>query len=185
MATTINSNSVILPTSTQYSIEGIVKIGITSSSTNDFTQPINVYGYVPGTEISMGVPGKANNWYRVRWQTVLDDNGGGAQGSGAALYRYTPSSGWVNVQAQGMHACMENDISDIYMQQRCDYLCPVHPTYPTEAHSFRIYTMSWNIAPRINCSIDKDLRRNGWQNNILEIYEMDTAVIHSGNLTRY
>ncbi len=62
----------------------------------------------------MGVPAKASNWYQVRYQTIVDDQGGGAQGTGAALYRWTPSSGWGRVADQGHHATLENNVGDFY-----------------------------------------------------------------------
>jgi hypothetical protein len=38
---------------------------------------------------------------------------------------------------------------------------------------------------RINCSIGADLRRNGWNNNMFEIYEIDGDLINTGNLSRF
>lgn len=187
MATSITSTGITLPAGTQTSIEGIVKIGIASSSAVDFYAGIGggSWDYVTGTEINMGIPSKSNNWYRIRWQTSCDDNGNVASGNGAAVFRYTPSAGWVRMTDQGHHANLENSAGDMYYMERCDYLVPVHPTYPTEEHRFRIYCRSWNGSTRINPSIGRDLRGNGWQNNILEIYELDTSIVNSGNLTRY
>jgi hypothetical protein len=172
----------------QTHIEGIVKICVTSSDAVNFNAG-NGYAsgpqFVSGTEINMGVPAKANNWYRIRWQTIADDQGGGAQGTGAAIYRWTSSSGWVRVMDQGHHATLENNTGDLYWMCRVDYLVPVHPSFPTQEHRFRIYHTNWNGPARINCSIGGELRRNGWNNNIFEIFELDTSVVNSGNLTRY
>lgn len=187
MATSLTSSGIVLPNNqTQTSIEGIVKIGIASSSQIDFYAGIGggSWDYVTGTQIDMGVPQKANNWYRARWQTVCDDNGSVASGNGAALFRYTPSSGWTRMQDQGHHANLENDTADHYYMQRCEYLCSVHPSYPNEPHSFRIYCRSWNGSTRINCGISRDYLRNGWNNNIFEVFEIDVSVVNSGNLTR-
>jgi len=181
--------------SQQRHIEGIVKIGITSSDAVNFSSGSGFgpqWQYVGNTEISMGVPAKANNWYRVRWQTICDDQGGGAQGTGAAVYRWTPSSGWNRMADMGHHATLENDTGDLYWMCKGDYIIPVHPTFPSEEHRFRIYHANWSGPTRINCSIGRDQRRNGWNNNILEIFEMDTSVMNTisaatpaGNLTRY
>jgi hypothetical protein len=173
---------------TQTHIEGIVKVCVTSSDGVNHSSGSgfgNQWQYVSNTEINMGVPAKANNWYRIRWQTICDDQGGGAQGTGAAIYRWTPSAGWNRVMDQGHHATLENDTGDLYWMCRVDYLIPVHPSFPTQEHRFRIYHANWNGPARINCAIGDDLRRNGWNNNILEIFELDTSVVNSGNLTRY
>lgn len=196
MATTLGADGITYNDgSIQSHIEGIVKIGITSSSTVNHSSG-NGFGpqwqYVGGTEISMGVPAKANNWYRIRWQTICDDQGGGAQGTGAAVYRWTPSAGWQRQADMGHHATLENNTGDLYWMCRGDYTIPVHPQYPTQEHRFRIYHANWNGPARINCGIGRDQRRDGWNNNILEIYEMDTSVMNTisaatpeGNLTRY
>jgi hypothetical protein len=172
---------------TQTSQEGIVKIGFTSSNSVNFSAGS---GFGPqwqyaGSEVAMGVPANANNWYRIRYQTICDDQGGGAQGTGAAIYRHTPSSGWVRVMDQGHHATLENDTGDLYWMDRVDYLVPVHPSFPTQAHSFRIYHANWNGPARVHCSIGGDQRRNGWNNCILEVFEIDRLAMNSGTLTRY
>jgi hypothetical protein len=38
---------------------------------------------------------------------------------------------------------------------------------------------------RCNSSIGADLRRNGWQNNLFEVSEMDADLAQTPNLTRY
>lgn len=172
---------------TQTSIEGIVRIGIDSSQSTNFSAGS---GFGPqwqysGSEVNMGVPQNRRNWYRIRYQTICDDQGGGAQGTGAAIYRWTPSSGWNRVMDQGHHATLENDTGDLYWMDRVDYLIPVHPTFFNEEHRFRIYHANWNGPARVHCSIGGDLRRNGWNNNILEVFEIDRLAINSGTLTRY
>ena len=91
MAVTLGPNGILLPGDSNYqkTAEGIVKVGLTTSTSNDFSAGS---GFGPqwqyaGAEVSMGVPLKASNWYQVRYQTICDDQGGGAQGTGAALYR--------------------------------------------------------------------------------------------------
>lgn len=189
MATTLGPNGITYPSGgTQGTFEGIVKVAFTSSDAVNHSSGSgfgNQWQYVNNTEINMGVPENANNWYRIRWQTICDDQGGGGQGTGAALYRWTPSSGWNRLADQGHHSAMENDVGDLYWMCRCDYLIPVHPSHPTEEHRFRIYHANWSGPCRINCAIGGDLRRNGWNNNILEVWEMSTGAIHSGLLTRY
>ena len=116
MAVTLGPNGVSFPGSSnpQTNLEGIVKVGITTSGSRDFSAGS---GFGPqwqysGAEITMGVPQKSSNWYQVRYQTICDDQGGGAQGTGAALYRWTPSSGWGRVADQGHHATLENNVGD-------------------------------------------------------------------------
>lgn len=171
----------------QTSIEGIVKVGFTSSQSRDFSAGS---GFGPqwqysGSQVDMGVPAHPNNWYRIRYQTICDDQGGGAQGTGAAIYRWTPSSGWNRVMDQGHHATLENDTGDLYWMCNVDYLIPVHPSFPGEAHSFRIYHANWNGPARVHAGIGRQERRGNWENNILEVWEIDRFVMNSGNFTRY
>lgn len=189
MAVTLGPNGIILPGSTnpQTNLEGIVKIGITTSASRDFSAG-NGFGpqwQYSGAEISMGVPQKASNWYWVRYQTIVDDQGSGGQGTGAALYRHTPSQGWQRVADQGHHAAMENDVGDHYYMDNFYNICPVNSTYPNEVHTFRIYHANWNGPTRVNCGIGRQVRNGGWENNFFEIFEMDSGVLDSGALTRY
>ena len=189
MAVTLGPNGVSFPGSSnpQTNLEGIVKVGITSSGSRDFSAGS---GFGPqwqysGAEISMGVPQKSSNWYQVRYQTICDDQGGGAQGTGAALYRWTPSAGWGRVADQGHHATLENNVGDFYWM--CNYynLCPVHPSYPNEEHRFRIYHANWSGPARVNAGIGRQVRNGGWENNFFEIFEIDSGSVDSGLLTRY
>ena len=66
-----------------------------------------------------------------------------------------------------------------------DSLCPVHPSYPTQEHRFRIYHSNWSGPTRVNCRIGGMTRNGNWENNFLEIFEIDSGCIDSGALTRY
>jgi hypothetical protein len=189
MPTILGPNGITFSDAKQQThIEGIVKIGVTSASAQNFNAGTGFgagWQFVTGAEINMGVPEKPNNWYRIRWQTIADEQGAVAAGTGAAIYRFTPSSGWVRVMDQGHHATLENDVGDLYWMSRVDYLIPVHPSFPTQSHSFRIYHANWNSNCRINCTVNDNLLRNGWNNNLFEVFELDTSVVNSGNLTRF
>jgi len=188
MPTTLTSTGIInADTIAQNSIEGFVKVGFTSSQNTSFSAGS---GFGPqwqyaGSQVDMGVPANANNWYRIRYQTICDDQGGGAQGTGAAIYRWTPTSGWNRVMDQGHHATLENDTADLYWMCNVDYFVPVHPTYPGEQHKFRIYHANWNGPARVHAGIGRQTRNGNWENNILEIWEIDQYVVNSGNFTRY
>ena len=187
MPITITGNGIQYPDGiSQNYVPGIVKVAFTSSNgvNHNSGSGLGCGWQLPsGLEINMGVPEKASNWYKVTWWTVADDQGGGAQGTGASLYRWTPSTGWNRILDQGHHATLENDVGDLYWGVICHYWAPAINN--TEQHAFRIYHSNWNGPTRINCSVDTDLRRDGWNNNQLEIWEMDTAAINPNNLTRY
>jgi len=167
----------------------IVKIRVGSATT--VNQAVNggsgSDGYIDGTETNMGVPSASNNWYRLYFQTIVDDTTGGSGGWGIEVYRYTPSSGWNMVLSQGEHASYENDIGDWYRSTNGIFWVPVHPSYPTEEHRFRFYWTKHSSANmRINSSIGNDFRRGNWQNNQFEIWEVNGDRIHStGLLTTY
>lgn len=188
MPTELNSSGLLnADNRTQSTFEGIVRVGFTSSGSRDFSAGS---GFGPqwqyaGSQVDMGVPANRNNWYRIRYQTICDDQGGGAQGTGAAIYRFTPSSGWNRVMDQGHHATLENDTGDLYWMCNVDYLVPVHPTFFNEAHSFRIYHANWNGPARVHAGIGRQTRNGNWENNILEVWEIDQYVMNSGNLGRY
>ena len=189
MAVTLGPNGILLPGDSNYqkTAEGIVKIGITTSGSENFSSGsgFGAGHQYSGAEVNMGVPAKASNWYQVRYQTICDDQGAGRQGTGAALYRYTPSAGWGRVADQGHHATLEDNIPDLYWSDNYYNLCPVHPTYPTEEHRFRIYHANWVGPTRVNCRIGNMTRQGGWENNFLEVFEIDSGCVDSGNLTRY
>lgn len=189
MAVTLGPNGVTFPgdTNPQTNLEGIVKIGFSTSGSRDFNAG-NGFGpqwQYSGNEVQMGIPQKSTNWYLVRYQTICDDQGSPGQGTGAALYRWTPSSGWGRVADQGHHAAMENSAPDLYWMDNSLMLCPVHPTYPSEPHAFRIYHANWNGPCRVNCGIDVQVRNGNWENNFFEVFEMDSGAMDSGTLTRY
>ena len=167
----------------------IVKIRFGSGSTTDqYTGTGDgSNGIVNGSQVDMGVPQKSSNWYRVFWQTVTDDTDGNISGVGIRVFRWTPSSGWGDMLSQGSHASYDNNYGDWYRQNQGIFWIPVHPTYPTEQHQFRLgYHKHDNGQMRFNASIGNDLRRNGWNNNQFEIWEVDGDRVHnSPRMTRY
>lgn len=181
MATTIGSDYIQYPdNSIQKQKKHIVKTRYTSSPTVNVVIG-NADTDIPGTTIDMGVPEKGNNWYRCEYQTVHDDwaPGSGYNGFGMSIWRNTPSAGWQEVQAQGQHATYDNNLGDFYQSPVGLWYIPVHPTYPTEPHSFKL---SGNRHPgqspnpiriRVNCTIGQDNRVGDWQNNMFSVTEID------------
>lgn len=163
----------------QRSTPAVVKIGFGSGAVNmDGSGGAGLELDVTDAQLNMGVPQKANNLYRIWYQTVSDDWDGSTSGVGLIVYRHTPSAGWVKVLAQGSHSSYDSNLSDFYRTN--NFLCyvPVHPTYPTEEHSFKFAFNKHNTARvRINCSIGADTRQGGHQNNTFEIWEMDGDMI--------
>ena len=147
--------------------------------------------YLDGCQIDMGVPKSSLNWYRIEFYNCVDDNGptNTNGGNGFGVYRYTPSSGWNLVQGQGSHANYDNNMSDHYVGSSFITYVSVHPTYPTEAHSFRIYGINHNSSCyyRSNSSIGYDNRIGGWENNMFECMELDFTIssASSGAMTRF
>jgi hypothetical protein len=173
-------------TPTQTRCTPIVKIRSTSASTVDQTTGGASHTFVNGTEINMGVPTKSTNWYRCLYQTIVDDLDGNYGGIGFSIWRNTPSTGWVRLLDMGRHASYDNNMSDWYRNPMIFGYVPA--LNGTEVHSFRIYVTNYygtsNV--RINSSIGNDLRRNGWQNNIFEVWEIDGDGIHTtGTMSRY
>ena len=166
----------------QRSATAVVKIGFGSASSVD--QGVGGgdgnAGYIDGTEVNMGVPAAADNLYRIWYQTVTDDWDGNISGVGIRMFRHTPSAGWQELLSQGSHASYDNNMSDWYRTNNGIFWIPVHPSYPTEAHSFRLYWHKHDSGnQRINCSIGGDQRRNGWQNNTFEVWEINRDVVHT------
>ena len=144
----------------------VVKVGFGSCSTVNQTASggSGTEGYVDGSEINMGVPKASNNLYRVWYQSVSDDNDGSISGIGFQIWRYTSSSGWNKLLAQGSHSSYDNNMSDWYRTNNGIFWVQVHPSYPNEEHYFRLYWNKHNVGQvRFNSSIGGDQRRNGWQ----------------------
>jgi predicted RNA binding protein YcfA (HicA-like mRNA interferase family) len=167
----------------------IVKVRFGSgSSVDQYTgTPDGSSGIVNGSQVDMGVPQSTNNWYRIFWQTVSDDTNGNISGVGIRIERWTPSSGWNQVLAQGSHASYDNNYGDWYRQNQGIFWVPTHPSYPTQQHQFRIgFHKHDNGQLRFNASIGNDLRRNGWNNNQFEIWEVDgDRVYNAPRMSRY
>ena len=165
----------------------IVQMKFGSGSTvNQYTgTPNGTSGIVNGSEVDMGVPQKATNWYRLFWQTVTDDTDGSISGIGIRVERWTPSSGWETKLAQGSHASYDNNYSDWYRQNQGIFWVPTHPSYQTQEHRFRIYHANWSGPCRVNSGIGRQTRNGNWENNIFEVWEIDHNVMNSGNLGRY
>ena len=166
----------------QRSATAVIKIGFGSASTVD--QNVGGgngnAGQINGTEVNMGVPAAADNLYRIWYQTVTDDWDSNISGVGIRMFRHTPSAGWQELLSQGSHASYDNNMSDWYRTNNGIFWIPVHPSYPTEEHSFRLYWHKHNSGnQRINCSIGGDQRRNGWQNNTFEVWEINRDVVHT------
>lgn len=166
----------------QRSGTAVVKIGFGSASTLNqaFSGGDGVGGMIDGTEINMGVPSAADNLYRIWYQTVTDDNDASTCGVGIRLFRNTPSAGWQELLSQGSHASYDAGMGDFYRTNNSIFWIPVHPNYPTEVHSFRLYAVKHDSgAIRINCGIGGDQRRNGWNNNCFEVWEINRDLVHT------
>jgi predicted RNA binding protein YcfA (HicA-like mRNA interferase family) len=174
---------------TQTNASVIVKVRFGSGSTVDQNtgNPDGSSGIINGTEVNMGVPQKANNWYRIFYQTVSDDLSGEVSGVGIRVERWTPSSGWQEVLSQGSHASYDNNMADWYRQNQGIFWVPTHPSFQNQEHRFRLgFHKHDNGNIRINSSIGNDLRRNGWENNAFEVWEIDGQRIETtGRISRF
>lgn len=143
--------------------------------------------FMPGCEINMGVPEKSTNWYRVEYYSVMDDWPGTSNGgAGGSIYRHTPSSGWERVLSQGIHAQYENNVGDFYTTATGLFYVPVHPSYPNQEHSFRLYGIRHpDVGIRWSSAIGADNRPGGWNNTLFEVAEVDDSVAQSVNMTVY
>ena len=158
----------------------VVKVGFGSCSTvnQSASGGSGSEGYVDGSEINMGVPKASNNLYRVWYQSVSDDNDGSISGIGFQIWRYTSSSGWNKLLAQGSHSSYDNNMNDWYRTNNGIFWVQVHPSYPNEEHYFRLYWNKHNVGQvRFNSSIGGDQRRNGWQNNTFEVWEINRQIV--------
>lgn len=174
---------------TQTNSNLVVKVRFGSGDiTDQYTgTPDGTAGIVSGSQVDMGVPQKSNNWYRIFYQTVTDDTDGNISGIGIRVERWTPSSGWQEVLSQGSHASYDNNMGDWYRQNQGIFWVPTHPSFPTQQHQFRI---GWhkhdNGNMRFNASIGNDLRRNGWNNNQFEVWEVDgDRITTTGRISRF
>ena len=103
-----------------------------------------------------------------------------------AIYRWTPSSGWLRAQAQGQHANYDNDSGDFYATPVGLWYIPVHPTYPSEPHKFKLMaTKHPSCNMRINSSIGADNRVGGWQNNQFSVTEIDGDLAVNNTLSTF
>lgn len=158
----------------------VVKVGFGSASSlnQSASGGSGSEGYVDGTEINMGVPKASNNLYRIWYQSVSDDNDGTISGIGFQIWRYTSSSNWQRLLAQGSHSSYDNNMGDWYRTNNGIFWVQVHPSYPNEAHYFRLYWNKHNNGTvRFNSSIGGDQRRNGWMNNTFEVWEINRQIV--------
>lgn len=185
MATSLTSNGVEYSSGTvQEGTRAVVKHRMCGSTNVNQGLPNNNWAHITNVEISMGTPQKANNWYRCEWYTDTDDQGGSNGGSGYALYRWTPSTGWNRILDSGWHANYDNNASDFYTSVRTLYYAPAINN--TEEHRFRIYGRRHpSVGMRCNCSIGADLRQQNWNNALFEVWEIDADIGQSTNMTRY
>lgn len=187
MGTSLKGDGVYYPSGNKQTLtRAVVKQRMCGATTVDQGMPSGGWDHISGVEIDMGVPQKSTNWYRCEWYSDTDDWGGSNGGVGFALYRHTPSSGWERILDSGWHANYDNNAGDFYTSVRTLFYAPVHPSYPSQTHTFRIYGRRHpDVAMRVNCSIGADYRHDGWNNALFEVWEIDGDVATSPNLTRY
>ena len=149
------------------------------SSTSDMT-------YINGTEVDTGTPQGSNNWHRVYWWTVTDDSGGPSNpdGFGFGLYRNVNNGGWSRILDMGSHSHYVNGLSDWY--EIGTFFAYVPVVNNTQNHKYRIYMDRHNdVNYRVNCGIGDDYRRNGWNNAVMEVWEIDNSNFSTNSFTRY
>lgn len=149
------------------------------SSTSDMT-------YINGTEVDCGTPAGSNNWHRVYWWTVCDDSGGSSNpdGFGFGLYRNVNGGGWSRILDMGSHSHYVNGLSDWY--EIGTFFAYVPVVNNTQNHKYRIYMDRHNdVNYRVNCGIGDDYRRDGWNNAVMEVWEIDNSNFSTNNFTRY
>lgn len=185
MPTSLTNTGVVYTSGlTQVSSRAIVKHRMVGATSVDQGLPNGGWDFINGVEIDMGVPQKASNWYRCEWYTDTDDWGPNNGGSGYALYRWTPSTGWNRILDHGWHANYDSNLGDMYTTVRSLYYAPA--LNATEPHAFRIYGRRHpDVAMRCNCSIGADLRQQNWNNALFEVMEMDGDLAISTNMSRY
>ena len=185
MATKLKGTGVEYTTGRESSqTRAVIKHRMVGATTVDQGLPSGGWDYINGTEISMGTPASAQAWYRCEWYTDTDDQGGSNGGSGYALYRWTPSSGWNRILDSGWHANYDANAGDFYTSVRTLYYAPALNN--TEEHRFRIYGRRHpSVGMRCNCSIGADLRQQNWNNALFEVWELDANKGQTTNMTRY
>ena len=142
--------------------------------------------YINGTEVDCGTPQGSNNWHRVYWWTVTDDSGGPSNpdGFGFGLYRNVNYGGWSRILDMGSHSHYVNGLSDWY--EIGTFFAYVPVVNNTQNHKYRIYMDRHNdVNYRVNCGIGDDYRRNGWNNAVMEVWEIDNSNFSTNSFTRY
>ena len=142
--------------------------------------------YINGTEVDTGTPQGSNNWHRVYWWTVTDDSGGPSNpdGFGFGLYRNVNNGGWSRILDMGSHSHYVNGLSDWY--EIGTFFAYVPVVNNTQNHKYRIYMDRHNdVNYRVNCGIGDDYRRNGWNNAVMEVWEIDNSNFSTNSFTRY
>ena len=142
--------------------------------------------YINGTEVDCGTPQGSNNWHRVYWWTVTDDSGGPSNpdGFGFGLYRNVNNGGWSRFLDMGSHSHYVNGLSDWY--EIGTFFAYVPVVNNTQNHKYRIYMDRHNdVNYRVNCGIGDDYRRNGWNNAVMEVWEIDNSNFSTNSFTRY
>ena len=142
--------------------------------------------YINGTEVDCGTPQGSNNWHRVYWWTVTDDSGGPSNpdGFGFGLYRNVNNGGWSRILDMGSHSHYVNGLSDWY--EIGTFFAYVPVVNNTQNHKYRIYMDRHNdVNYRVNCGIGDDYRRNGWNNAVMEVWEIDNSNFSTNSFTSY
>ena len=188
MATTLGGSNIQYPdNSIQNTKSPLIKTRYTTWPANNLSLP--TWGGETDTSpvVDMGVPAASTNWYRCEYYSVRDDwPSSGNGGMGMALYRWTPSANWFRCNAQGQHADYDNDSGDFYSTPIGVWYIPVHPSYPTEQHQFKIMgTKHPGCNIRVHSTIGQDNRVGNWQNNMFSITEIDAENAVVVNLTTY
>ena len=117
---------------------------------------------------------------------MTDDSGGPSNpdGFGFGLYRNVNNGGWSRILDMGSHSHYVNGLSDWY--EIGTFFAYVPVVNNTQNHKYRIYMDRHNdVNYRVNCGIGDDYRRNGWNNAVMEIWEIDNTNFSTNSFTRY
>ena len=142
--------------------------------------------YINGTEVDCGTPQGSNHWQRVYGWRVTADSGGPSNpdGFGFGLYRNVNNGGWSRILDMGSHSHYVNGLSDWY--EIGTFFAYVPVVNNTQNHKYRIYMDRHNdVNYRVNCGIGDDYRRNGWNNAVMEVWEIDNSNFSTNSFTRY